>query len=223
MTRTTDRIPHHARQPRRPRTRLLATLVAATVGVTLAVTAPAHAQSRTTTGHPTATVTAPLTLHDLSELPPVGTPQAETTTQKSYLFQYVRNSYGGQCLDGDRNAIPHNGARVQLWACNGWTNQAWIFTQVSGLPIGYYTVRNNYGGQCLDGDRNAIPHNGARVQLWACNGWTNQVWLWSGTAFRNFHGRQCLDGDRNTIPRNGAIVQLWACNGWTNQTWILHN
>ncbi|GAB2945407.1 hypothetical protein GCM10027280_37860 [Micromonospora polyrhachis] len=230
MARTPNNNPHHTRQPGRQRPLLLAAIVLATTGLTLAATLqPAHAQAhRTDSSQPASMAKVvpdnqPMALGDLSELPAVGTPQSEATTQASYFFQYVRNYYGGQCLDGDRNTIPRNGAIVQLWACNGWTNQGWILTQVGGLPTGYYTIRNNYGGQCLDGDRNTIPRNGAIVQLWACNGWTNQVWVWNGTTFRNYYGGQCLDGDRNTIPRNGSKVQLWACNGWTNQGWTLRN
>ncbi|MGI5216146.1 RICIN domain-containing protein [Plantactinospora sp. CA-290183] len=124
------------------------------------------------TANPTHTAEATVALSDLSALPRAGGSEARSAVAASYLFQYVRNRHGGQCLDGDRNTIPANGARVQLWACNGWTNQAWIFTSVSGYPVGYYRVQNYHGRQCLDGDRNTIPANGSRVQLWACNGWT---------------------------------------------------
>ena len=144
-------------------------------------------------------------------------------TSVSYTFRRITNQWGGQCLDGDRGGIPNNGTRVQLWGCNGWTNQTWVMTQVSSMPIGYYYIQNGYGGQCLDGDRGAIPNNGARAQLWGCNGWTNQMWRWTGSRFVNYYGGQCLDGDRGAIPNNGARVQLWACNGWSNQGWTLGN
>jgi hypothetical protein len=141
----------------------------------------------------------------------------------SYTFKKIYNQWGGQCLDGDRNTIPNNGAKVQLWGCNAWNNQTWIMTPVNGLPVGYYYIQNGYGGQCLDGDRTTIPANGSKAQLWACNGWTNQVWIWTGSRFQNYYGNQCLDGDRTAIPNNGAKVQLWACNGWSNQGWTLSN
>jgi hypothetical protein len=141
----------------------------------------------------------------------------------SYSFRRVTNQWGYQCLDGDRGGIPRNGAKAQLWGCNGWDNQAWTLVQVSGMPIGYYYIQNGYGGQCLDGDRGQIPNNGARAQLWGCNGWTNQMWRWTGSRFVNYYGGQCLDGDRGQIPNNGARVQLWACNGWSNQGWTLGN
>ncbi|GAB3138145.1 hypothetical protein GCM10027290_05230 [Micromonospora sonneratiae] len=209
---------------RRWRSITLAAFTVATVAATLAITTvPTHAQAHATTTSHTPPGNPGTTIDDLADLPHTGSKPGEATANASYFYQYVRNYHGGQCLDGDRNTIPRNGSKVQLWACNGWTNQAWIFTQVSGLPTGYYTIRNYYGGQCLDGDRNTIPRNGSIVQLWACNGWTNQVWIWNGVTLRNYYGGQCLDGDRNTIPRNGSKVQLWACNGWTNQSWSLAN
>ncbi|MGE7439337.1 MULTISPECIES: RICIN domain-containing protein [Kitasatospora] len=132
------------------------------------------------------------------------------------------NNDGGECLDGDTNTIPNNGAKVQLWACNGWSNQNWYWSPVPNKPVGYYNIQNGDGWQCLDGDTNTIPNNGAKVQLWACNGQSNQIWAWNGHTLRNVDGSQCLDGDTNTIPNNGAKVQLWACNGWNNQDWTWH-
>ncbi|WP_035803181.1 RICIN domain-containing protein [Kitasatospora mediocidica] len=46
--------------------------------------------------------------------------------------------------------------------------------------VTYHTgaFTNNDKGQCLDGDTNTIGNNGAKVQLWACNGWSNQSWTW---------------------------------------------
>ncbi|MFC6016679.1 RICIN domain-containing protein [Plantactinospora solaniradicis] len=205
--------------------RLAVTLTAIGVALTMTAGAAYAAPVRSGSGvtDPASTSKVTLRLTDLSQLPRVGATESRSGILASYFFQYVRNGHYGQCLDGDRNTIPANGSRVQLWACNRWTNQAWILTTASGYPVGYYRIQNYYGRQCLDGDRNTIPANGSRVQLWACNGWTNQVWVWNGAQFRNYYGRQCLDGDRNTIPANGSRVQLWACNGWTNQNWTLSN
>ncbi|WP_280698477.1 RICIN domain-containing protein [Kitasatospora sp. GP82] len=144
---------------------------------------------------------------------------APRTTYHTTAFT---NNDGNECLDGDTNTIPNNGAKVQLWGCNGWSNQSWYWTPVPNMPIGYYTIQNGDGWECLDGDTNTIPNNGAKVQLWGCNGWTNQKWYWNGSTLQNADGWECLDGDTNTIPNNGAKVQLWGCNGWTNQKWTYH-
>ncbi|MER8186025.1 RICIN domain-containing protein [Kitasatospora sp. NPDC094015] len=146
-------------------------------------------------------------------------PSAAAVTYRTAKFT---NNHGGKCLDGDLNTINNDGAKVQLWGCNGWDNQSWIWTPVSGQPIGYYTIQNGHGGKCLDGDLNTINNDGAKVQLWGCNGWDNQMWIWSGTTLRNAHGGKCLDGDLNTINNDGAKVQLWGCNGWDNQAWTWH-
>ena len=154
---------------RRWRSITLAAFTVATVAATLAITTvPAHAQAHATTTSHTPPGNPGTTIDDLADLPHTGSKPGEATANASYFYQYVRNYHGGQCLDGDRNTIPRNGSIVQLWACNGWTNQVWIWNGV--------TLRNYYGGQCLDGDRNTIPRNGSKVQLWACNGWTNQSW-----------------------------------------------
>ncbi|MFI9270253.1 RICIN domain-containing protein [Kitasatospora sp. NPDC052896] len=167
-------------------------------------------------------------LPSLAQLPTGGrrlvqkpaTPASPETTYHTTAFT---NNDGNECLDGDTNTIPHgNGAKVQLWACNGWSNQNWYWTPVAGMPVGYYTIQNGDGGMCLDGDTNTIPNNGAKVQLWGCNGWNNQRWYWNGSNLQNADGGECLDGDTNTIPNNGAKVQLWACNGWNNQKWTWH-
>ena len=182
------------------------------------VAEPSGAPAPDRTGCQAGTRLVPLS--NLSQLPKAGSTEAKPAA--SYYIQNFRNAYGGQCLDGDRNQIPANGARVQLWQCNGWDNQRWIFTPAPNYPVGWYVIQNAHGGQCLDGDRNQIPANGATVQLWQCNGWNNQVWEWTGAVFHNAYGGQCLDGDRNQIPANGARVQLWQCNGWDNQRWLLN-
>ncbi|MFC4502364.1 MULTISPECIES: RICIN domain-containing protein [Streptomyces] len=134
----------------------------------------------------------------------------------------MTNNEGGQCLDGDADTIGTNGTQVQLWGCHGGTNQTWLWAPAAGKPVGYYTIQNSRGNQCLDGDLTAIPANGAKAQLWACNGWNNQTWVWHGATLTNLEGGQCLDGDLTAIPANGAKAQLWACNGWNNQNWTLH-
>ncbi|MEU8545572.1 RICIN domain-containing protein [Streptomyces roseoverticillatus] len=160
-------------------------------------------------------------VRSVAELPGIGS-SARPAADTVYRTPAFTNNLGNQCLDGDRNTIPNNGAKVQLWGCNSWDNQSWYWTPVPNQPVGRYTIQNGYRSQCLDGDLNTIPNNGAKVQLWACNGWNNQIWMWNGSNLQNAQGAQCLDGDTNTIPNNGAKVQLWACNGWTNQKWVFH-
>ncbi|MDH6110287.1 hypothetical protein P3T36_004781 [Kitasatospora sp. MAP12-15] len=185
-----------------------------TLGIAQGATAQA-AQSTHLTTHQTT---------PRSAMPPaVGSITADAiAANASYRTTAFTNNDQGQCLDGDTNTIGNNGAKVQLWACNGWSNQSWVWTPAPNLPVGYYVIQNYDQGQCLDGDTNTIGNNGAKVQLWGCNGWSNQVWIWNGSTLKNYDQGQCLDGDTNTIGNNGAKVQLWACNGWTNQSWTWH-
>jgi hypothetical protein len=79
----------------------------------------------------------------------------------------MRNVHDGRCLDEDVATAPHNGARVQVWNCNGWPNQKW-----SVDPSG--AIVNNNDGRCLDEDISSPTHNGTKMQVWSCNGWSNQ-------------------------------------------------
>ncbi|MER5424543.1 RICIN domain-containing protein [Streptosporangium roseum] len=37
----------------------------------------------------------------------------------------IRTHHNWRCLDADLNTIGPNGTKVQLWNCNGWSNQKW--------------------------------------------------------------------------------------------------
>ncbi|MFI1927978.1 RICIN domain-containing protein [Streptomyces sp. NPDC020377] len=159
----------------------------------------------------------------VSQIPTAGEGIAASPAGINAIFRLtMTNNEGGQCLDGDADTIGTNGTKVQLWGCHGGSNQTWLWAPAAGQPVGYYTIQSARGNQCLDGDLTQIPANGAKVQLWACNGWSNQTWLWHGATLTNLEGGQCLDGDLTQIPANGAKVQLWACNGWSNQNWTTH-
>jgi hypothetical protein len=65
-----------------------------------------------------------------------------------------------------------NGSKVQLWDCNGLTNQQWFGSDDLSVLI-----VNNGVARCLDGDVSRGGGNGSKVQLWDCNGLTNQQWF----------------------------------------------
>ncbi|GAA1296866.1 RICIN domain-containing protein [Saccharothrix xinjiangensis] len=76
----------------------------------------------------------------------------------------IRSLHGdrGQCLDADsRNG--GNGTRVQVWRCNGTSQQVWI-------AEGWQLKNERFPGMCLDADLNGGGANGTRLQLWRCNG-----------------------------------------------------
>ncbi|MEV8443275.1 endo-1,4-beta-xylanase [Actinosynnema sp. NPDC051121] len=113
----------------------------------------------------------------------------------------------GRCIDVP-NASHNNGTRVNLWDCNGQTNQQWTYTSGKQLTV--------YGNMCLDA---AGSGNGAAIQIYSCNGQTNQQWnVNSNGTISGVQSGRCLDV---WSTANGAQVQLYDCHGQTNQRFNL--
>src|SRR5580658_4751520 len=89
----------------------------------------------------------------------------------------IQNGYAGLCLDAEADAHGNpddDGDSVQLWICNGHSNQNWDATNDNGN-----TIANGTGGLCLDAEADAHGNpadDGDKVQLWSCNGQSNQNW-----------------------------------------------
>jgi endo-1,4-beta-xylanase len=119
----------------------------------------------------------------------------------------ILGAQSGRCLDvpGSSQA---NGTRVQLYDCNGQTNQQWTLSTSGQLTV--------YGSVCLDA---AGSGNGSAVQIYSCNGQANQQWAVNsnGTITGTQSGR-CLDV---WGTGNGQQVQLYDCNGQANQRFSL--
>jgi hypothetical protein len=141
--------------------------------------------------------------------PGTAKPAAVKPSLTPYQWEEIVNDYSGRCLDADLNTIGGNGTKVQLWDCNGQSQQQWYLTPYGGG----YQIKNGRSGRCLDADLNTIGTNGSRVQLWDCNGSPQQTWIpgYSGsvTDLFNHYSDRVLDADRNTIGRNGTVVQMW--------------
>ena len=60
------------------------------------------------------------------------------------------------------------GTRVQIWSCNGGTNQQWR-VNADGTVVGVES------GLCLDVTGRAPP-TAPRCELWTCTGGSNQRW-----------------------------------------------
>jgi hypothetical protein len=76
-----------------------------------------------------------------------------------------------------------------------------------------------HGNKCLD-LANVSSADGIRVQVWDCDGQSNQKWR------SNIDGsiiavgaNKCLDAP-NYSTANGVKLQIWSCTGATNQRWI---
>ncbi|MET9819400.1 MULTISPECIES: non-reducing end alpha-L-arabinofuranosidase family hydrolase [unclassified Streptomyces] len=121
----------------------------------------------------------------------------------------VRGVGSGRCLDVP-GAGQTDGTNVQVWDCNGGTNQKWTLTDDNQLTV--------YGNKCLDVPNHATTA-GTRPVIWSCNGGTNQKWRANadGTIVAVESGL-CLDVSGGATA-NGTAVQLWDCNGGNNQKW----
>ena len=80
-------------------------------------------------------------------------------------------------------------------------------------------IPNTGAGKCLDVHAPDQYTNGARVQVWDCNGSIQQQWRIEGNAIKSGAGK-CLDVHAPDQNNNGARVQVWDCNGSLQQTWI---
>ncbi|WP_194924461.1 endo-1,4-beta-xylanase [Catenulispora pinisilvae] len=120
----------------------------------------------------------------------------------------------GKCLDVP-NATTTGGTQVQIYDCNGQSNQS--FTHNS---TGELAVTDSGTTDCLDANGKGTT-NGTKVIIWPCNGQTNQQWtLNSNGTITGVQSGLCLDVS-GASTADGALVQLWTCNGQTNQQWTL--
>ncbi|MBY8877217.1 ricin-type beta-trefoil lectin domain protein [Actinacidiphila acidipaludis] len=121
----------------------------------------------------------------------------------------ITGAASGRCVDVP-NQSQTNGTQVELWDCNGGSNQQWTSTTAGELRV--------YGGSCLDA-ANQGTGAGTKVDIYTCNGGANQKWTVNadGTITGNQSGL-CLDATGNGTS-NGTLLELWTCNGGANQKW----
>ena len=105
-------------------------------------------------------------------------------------------------------AVWNSGIRQVI--ANGWVGTP---TPIATRLIGYQSL------SCLD-----IPGGSQAdetlVQLWGCNGGSNQERTLQPNGAIEVYGGKCLDALRqNTQP--GAVVGIYGCNGGGNQQWHL--
>ena len=116
-----------------------------------------------------------------------------------------------RCLDVAASSGA-DGAKVQLWDCNGTGAQAWRASGGRLVNLG--------SGKCLDVAR-ASTARGARVQQWRClDGGPGQQWVSrpDGSVLNPASGL-CLDAARGATDRGTPLI-IWTCaSGQGNQTW----
>jgi hypothetical protein len=127
--------------------------------------------------------------------------------------QEIVGAGSGRCIDVP-NASTTNGTQVQLWDCNGNSNQRWTYTSSKQLMV--------YGNKCLDANGQGTT-NGTSVIIWDCNGQANQQWnLNSNGSIAGVQSGLCLDAIGQGTA-NGTKIQLYSCWGGSNQQWTLRS
>ncbi|MFC7534188.1 ricin-type beta-trefoil lectin domain protein [Actinoplanes sp. GCM10030250] len=120
----------------------------------------------------------------------------------------LRSAASGRCVDVP-SANPADGARLQIYDCNGTAAQRWELASDG-------SVRSL--GKCMDAAA-AGTANGTAIQLYTCNGSAAQRFTLSAAGdLVNTAANRCVDvADRGTA--NGSLLHLWDCTGAANQKW----
>jgi GH25 family lysozyme M1 (1,4-beta-N-acetylmuramidase) len=116
----------------------------------------------------------------------------------------------GRCLD-DPYSKTANGTHVDLWNCNGHSNQQWTVVQDGTIRV---------LGKCLDVVGGNMV-NGAKLQLWSCiSGNGAQQWqAGSDGELVNPQSGKCLDVPVSSAA-NGTQPVLESCANVANQHWL---
>jgi beta-glucanase (GH16 family) len=120
----------------------------------------------------------------------------------------LKSNLNGRCIDIP-GANPVDGARLQMYDCNGTAAQQWTANSDG-------TMRAM--GKCMDPAGGALA-NGTPIQLVTCNGNPVQRFTLSAAGdLVNVSANRCVDIKDNNSA-NGAQLQLWDCAGTANQKW----
>jgi hypothetical protein len=132
----------------------------------------------------------------------------DSTTPPPATGNALKSNLNAKCIDIP-GANPVDGARLQMWDCNGSAAQKWTFNSDG-------TVRAM--GKCMDPAGGALT-NGTPIQLVTCNGNPVQRFTLSGAGdLVNVSADKCVD-IAGVNSANGAQLHLWDCVGAANQKW----
>mmetsp|Transcript_650 Transcript_650/g.1144 ORF Transcript_650/g.1144 Transcript_650/m.1144 type:complete len:625 (-) Transcript_650:130-2004(-) len=135
------------------------------------------------------------------------------------------NKHQDLCLDVPGGAIK-NGARLQVWNCNGQPQQEWIWCSDSRI------VSASNKNMCIDRPGTAAgalgppPPHPSPLQLWECNGHPGQSWGYDSKSMAVYQSASghamCMDlWHGHLVPGNNVIV--WGCNPshGDGEAWLL--
>ncbi|PZQ89513.1 MAG: hypothetical protein DI534_06780 [Leifsonia xyli] len=120
----------------------------------------------------------------------------------------------GRCVDVP-SANQTNGTQLNIWDCNGQTNQLWHATASGEL-------RTFNDAFCLDANNNGTA-NGTQLIIWSCSGAANQKWtVGADGTVKGVQSGRCVTVNGGATA-NGSQLVLSDCTGASNQKWSLPN
>lgn len=143
---------------------------------------------------------------------PTGTPGSPSPSASSTPPPATGSIVGtgsGRCLDVPGGSQT-GGSQIQLWDCNGQSNQQWSYTAAGELRV--------FAGDCLDASGQGTSP-GTKAIIWPCNGQQNEKWQFNANGtITGVQSGLCLDAT-GAGTANGTLIELWTCNGGSNQQW----
>jgi non-reducing end alpha-L-arabinofuranosidase len=154
---------------------------------------------------------------------------AETAAAFNYNASFEPIAFGKNpryCLD-DPGYNSANGVHLDLWECNGGSNQKFGLVAASSEP-GLYLIRlaDNHS-KCL-ADPWDSSENGVKLEVYTCSDtpafeWA-AAWSFAGEepatylGIQNWNGQ--VIGNENGVAKNGNPIIMWQYFGGWDQTWI---
>jgi len=135
-----------------------------------------------------------------------GAPATNPSTPPQFIV-----GTGSKCVDVAGNDNGGNNAAVQMWDClTSAVDQKWVWNAGTLRTL----------GKCLD-IQGGSTANGAKLQLWTCNGNAAQQWVQNidGT-LRNPASGKCIDTPSGATA-NGTRLQIYTCNGNVAQKFVI--
>ncbi|WP_045075891.1 RICIN domain-containing protein [Psychromicrobium lacuslunae] len=141
--------------------------------------------------------------------------QTLTLTARSAAGSTKISGLAGKVIDAS-GTTPASGAAAVLATASSTrdANQSWVLGSDGTIKL------SSNSNLCLESSGHTGA-NGTIVELWTCNGGTNQQWTWDNGQLRNGASTpgRCLDvPDFSTA--DGTALKLWDCNGGANQKWV---
>ncbi len=137
--------------------------------------------------------------------------ETETAVAAAFTSAPIVGVQSNRCVDINGRSTA-DGARAQLWDCNGGSNQSWTYNASRQLVV--------YGNKCLQpsggGTSNLTP-----LVIGPCNGQAYQQWnVNSDRTITNVQSGRCMDAE-GARTANGTRLILWTCGTGDNQRWTV--